>query len=70
MYSNDFFAAVREEKRKLLERVEGLDAILGDLSLVQEKEKPSGKRVMSAEARQKIADAQRKRWDKVRKAKK
>ena len=70
MYSNDFFTAVREEKRKLLERVEGLDAILGDLALVQEKEKSSGKRVMSAEARQKIADAQRKRWDKVRKAKK
>jgi hypothetical protein len=68
MYSNDFFTAVREEKRKLLERVEGLDAILGDLALVQEK--PSGKRVMSAEARQKIAEAQRKRWDKVRKAKK
>lgn len=55
--------------RKVLEKSGKLDAVLGrHAAKKQAGNKPKAKRVLSPEARKRIADAQKKRWAAARKA--
>ncbi len=55
--------------RKVLEKSGKLDAVLGrHAAIKQTGSKPKAKRVLSPEARKRIADAQKKRWAAVRRA--
>jgi hypothetical protein len=66
---------LRQERERLSKRIEQLDTLLAavdafDGTASKKAGRPRGKGKMSAEGRERIREAQKKRWAKVRAAKK
>ena len=81
MAYTDIVAQLKAERAKLDEAIAALEAVTGDAAPVAKKRgrpagatkaakpaKKKGKRVMSPEAKAKIAAAQKARWEKAKKA--
>jgi hypothetical protein len=57
---------LKKERDRVEKQLSGLNAALAAFAGVYSGAKPTGKRKLSAEAREKMAAAQRRRWAKVR----